>query len=578
MGRSSDHSELIESVYTVALEPDRYEELTHVWAEHLLQALKLEHGDSVSIEDDLQRSLRILESLSPEDGLSRSRLKDFHDRRFAVLAVDAAGEVLEGNIAAVSAFGALEGTDLSILPYDEGSLEAITRAVKALVASPEKPAQMIRAIKTVCGGVSLVSVKAGHAGADGEPYALVQTSDFIWPENLVPLLETSFGLTRAESAIIRLMTEGCSLAMIAEERSSSLATVRSQVRSIFGKTGTHSQTELVRMAIAFATLNDDFETAPAFPEQAAPENAPAFEPAYPRAEDRYLLDLPDGRVLDYSIIGDPTGRPVLFTHCAFFGDVWTAKAVEQLKASRLKIIAPSRAFYQRSSPCPPKASPLQTYAEDVGHLISHLKLDRFAVMSRNIGSQFGFEIARQHREKVVGLLGLSPALPFKDKDIYATAEPNQRFLASAAFYFPKLLELFTKAGQIYYERVPRRKFVEKSFPTSKADFPMMDDPEIMAAIVQGLGHSGENSVKAFLHSYKDVRAHTYEMLADFDCPIVVMIGSEDQAPRRKHADDLYKDGGITEIIEIEGVGELLHYSSPEAVFAALDRLWETHGR
>lgn len=576
MNRPSD-KDLIESVYTVALEPDRYEELADIWKERLVASLEQQGGSVDNFDDDIQRGLRILESLSPEEGLSRSRLKDFRDSRFAVLAVTAAGKILEGNTSALSAFGELEEADLSVLPYDAGSIEALGHAVEALIMTPEKQTQMIRAIKTVCGGVSLISVKAGHSGIGDEPYALVQTSDFIWPEHLLPILEKSFGLTKAESSIVRLMTEGCSLAMIAEERSSSLATVRSQVRSIFDKTGTHSQTELVRMAIAFAALNDDFETAPTLSGQAGADPASHFEPAYPRAEDRYLLDLPDGRVLDYSVIGDPDGRPVLYTHGPFFGDVWTAKAVRQLTACGLKIIAPARAFYQRSSPCPPKASPLETYAQDVGHLISHLKLDRFVVMSRNIGTQFGFEIARQHRDKVIGMLGLSPALPFKDKATYATAEPNQRFLTSAAFHFPKLLELFAKAGLIYYQRVSARKFIEKSFPTSVADFPMMDDEEIMAAMAKGFAHSGDHGAKAFLHSYKDVRAHTYDMVAKFDGPIVIMNGSEDTSPRRKHADDLYKDGGISQIIEIEGVGEFIQFSSPKAVFAALDQLWETSG-
>lgn len=577
MKRSVD-KDLIDSVYAVALEPERYEELTDIWNEHLVTALEQQGASVDTLDDDIRRSLMILENLAPDTTTSVSRLKDFIDTRFAVIAVNAAGEILEGNMSAVTAYGDLSNAGLSILPYDEGSLEALLQTVKKAIIDPGKPTQMIRAVKTVCGGASLISVRAGNHVAGMEPYALVQTSDFVWPEHLLPILEASFNLTKAESSIVRLMTEGCSLAMIAEERSSSLATVRSQVRSIFEKTLTHSQTELVRMAIAFAALSDSLDVGQTVNTLTGAARAPDFEPAYPRAEDRHILNLPDGRVLDYSIIGDPNGKPIMFVHCALFGDTWTAKTVKKFTSDGFKIIAPSRAFYQRSSPCPSKASPLETYIQDVGHLIAHLELDRFAILSRNIGSMFGFEIARKYPKEVLGIVAVAPALPFNNNDAaYSDAEPNQRFLASAAFYFPKLLELFVKAGQIYYTRTPPRKFIEEACRTADADYHLMDDPEIMAAMTQGLAHSGTQGAKAFLHGYKDVRAHTYEMVRDFDCPKIVMIGAENKAPRCRIASDLYRDGGLTEVITLEGISEFICYAAPEAVFAALDRLWLEHG-
>jgi len=252
--------------------------------------------------------------------------------------------------------------------------------------------------------------------------------------------------------------------------------------------------------------------------------------------------------------------------------------VKKLTKAGLKLIAPARAFYGRSSPCPDGASPLNVYAEDVGCLIEHLKLDRFAVMTRNIGSQFGFEIMRAYPEKALGLLGVSPALPFNnDERTYAKADPYHRFLTSSAFYFPKLLELFVKAGQIYYSRVPPRIFIEKSFQTSAADHHLMDDPEIMAAMVQGLAHSGENGVKAFLHTYKDVGAHTYEMILQAEFPIVIMVGAEDKAPRKKLARALYKDGGIERFVSPKGVAEFLGHAAPDLVFEELYKMWTNYG-
>ena len=576
MKRSSD-KDLIESVYTVALEPDRYEELTDIWKEHLVEALERDGTSIDTLDDDIQRGLRILESLTGEASTPTSRLEAFADMRFAVIAVNADGKILESNKAAMSAYGDLGGAELSSLPYDKGSIGALDKAVKAGLTDRNRATQMIRAVKTDNEGATLISVKAVKHIVGMEPYAFVQTSDFIWPEHLLPILEAAFGLTKAESSIIQLMTEGGSLAVIAQARSSSLATVRSQVRSIFEKTGTHSQTELVRMAIAFAALSDNLEADQTTRAQADTLETYDFEPAYPRDEDRYLLNLSDGRVLDYSIIGAPDGRPVIYTHCSFFGDVWTARAVKILKDKGLKMIAPSRAYYQRSSPCPPKVSPVDTYVRDVMELIAYLKLDRFLVLSRNIGATFGFELACQCPEKAFGFLSCAPSLPIKDESHYINAEQNHRFLTAAALHFPKLLELFVHAGQVYYTRVPPRKFVEKSFQTAKADFHLMDDPENMAAITKGLAHSGQNGAKAFLNSLKDVRKHTYRAVCESKIPIHLIIGEEDRSPRASLVKDLYNDGGIDKLIKVKGVAEFLKFAVPELVADAMVEMWEQYG-
>jgi DNA-binding CsgD family transcriptional regulator len=62
-------------------------------------------------------------------------------------------------------------------------------------------------------------------------------------------LRASWGLTDAEAKLALLLTRGASLSAIAEMRQVSIHTVRTQIKSIFMKTGTHSQAELVRIML-----------------------------------------------------------------------------------------------------------------------------------------------------------------------------------------------------------------------------------------------------------------------------------------------------------------------------------------
>lgn len=63
-------------------------------------------------------------------------------------------------------------------------------------------------------------------------------------------LERLYGLTRAEAELTVLLAQGESLEAIASARSVKLETVRTQLRTVYRKTGTHRQGELVCLARA----------------------------------------------------------------------------------------------------------------------------------------------------------------------------------------------------------------------------------------------------------------------------------------------------------------------------------------
>lgn len=65
------------------------------------------------------------------------------------------------------------------------------------------------------------------------------------------LVSALFGLTRAEASIALALYRGLTIAKIAEQRNASVQTVRTQVRSIFAKTGTNRQSALTALMSRF---------------------------------------------------------------------------------------------------------------------------------------------------------------------------------------------------------------------------------------------------------------------------------------------------------------------------------------
>lgn len=69
------------------------------------------------------------------------------------------------------------------------------------------------------------------------------------PVDLMPrdlnVMASRYELTAAEAEVTRLLAQGNSLATIAQTTGRTMATVRSHLKSVFMKTGTHRQVELV---------------------------------------------------------------------------------------------------------------------------------------------------------------------------------------------------------------------------------------------------------------------------------------------------------------------------------------------
>ena len=62
-------------------------------------------------------------------------------------------------------------------------------------------------------------------------------------------LRTCFGLTPAEAKLTRLLAQGCALTEAGAQLGLRRETVRSRVKTIFQKTNTHRQAELVRLIL-----------------------------------------------------------------------------------------------------------------------------------------------------------------------------------------------------------------------------------------------------------------------------------------------------------------------------------------
>lgn len=105
--------------------------------------------------------------------------------------------------------------------------------------------------------LNVVPIPQGHdlASLLAEPLALVVITDPAADAIPVDAYRALFALTAAEAALLAGLVAGTTVGEWARQRGVSVATVRTQLRSLFDKTGTDSQARLVAVAKSLAPIH-----------------------------------------------------------------------------------------------------------------------------------------------------------------------------------------------------------------------------------------------------------------------------------------------------------------------------------
>jgi DNA-binding CsgD family transcriptional regulator len=175
-----------------------------------------------------------------------------------VLLVGATGRVAVLN-AAAEAFIARPGCPLSVRcqqlsATSASAADALRRTIAlAAAATPSAPPDLLRLPagldgETVC--IMAVPVRHERRSALSIPDADAQVLLFIASNearlSIKPaVLVSQFGFTAAEADVAASLAAGETIDTIANRRGVSRETVRAQVKSIFGKTGVQSQSQLI---------------------------------------------------------------------------------------------------------------------------------------------------------------------------------------------------------------------------------------------------------------------------------------------------------------------------------------------
>ena len=461
-----------------------------------------------------------------------------------MLAVDIDGNIVAANAAARSLYDLTFQAHINDLPLSVADANKLADQVEDIVSGKNgrnHPNNISRFQNQQTKKPILFKFEEYNDAENNRKLTVLVSNEIYWPQHLGVILQDLFDLTHAEIDVIRLMMGGARVDDIAEKRSTSSATVRSQLKSIFAKTETPSQLECLRLVIGLALMHErDEGNLIAARIQAGTETT-----HYPRESQRQVLKLSNGRQIDYSVFGAKNERKlkgsVLFFHDQAFGDTWFKEAVVAATRAGLQIIAPLRPGFGRTTLYDGPASDPFAFAPDIKELLDHLEVKKAAIMAVRSGLVHALAAADLMPDRFTKITAATPMLPVLcDGDLEGTNGYNL-LIPKTRLHYPKALRFLCKAGFAFVSAKGPAAFAKAVVRDSPKDYEWVCRAENLPLIIAGLPVHRE---QGYLGNYGDI-AYADDwtpLLTKSPIPVRMVIGEDDRnvqwAAARRWASEL----------------------------------------
>lgn len=244
---------------------------------------------------------------------------------------------------------------------------------------------------------------------DKKVIVMIATPKFYLEIPTEPLMSL-YKLTAAEAKLVSALVRDESLNSIAEQFGISKHTIRSQLKSVYEKTDTHRQAELVRQVITgpamLAAISGRGECADNF--RVTPIKLSKF--AKGASTHHRSVRLPDNRLLGYAEYGLPDGRPLILMHATIGSRLQRHPDESIVERIGIRLIVPDRPGVGLSDN--KENMSLLDWANDIEHLAEHLKLKRFAVLGYSGGGAFALACAHRLQKTIDRVILVSSIAPF----------------------------------------------------------------------------------------------------------------------------------------------------------------------
>ena len=573
---SERQSQLVESIYKIALEPQTYDAFMGRWDSFIqdrlsaLDTLRSETGtlETSEVATHFEIAERLLEqtrsvveaqSAAPANGAGLAP-----DPQFLI---DRSGTIVWSNAAAARAFRLKRTTRFDDLGLPDRYRTALAERIETLNAASEHgdpPLIFQMPVLDASDGLAegdVVHLQAQrlHEKLDSD-LLLVGPLAAHWPPSMPNLLATTYGLSQSECEICELLSRAHRPKDVADYRNSSIATVRTQIKSLLVKTGCGSQTELVRLLHLLMRV--------------AESHGPA-RPAAPISQGKMTtVLLKSGILMPVEVHGPANGKPVIFLHGMLDGASLTSQLRETLSARGFRFICPTRPWFGDAEP---DYGPMETAPARVGgyvrEMCEQMGIKDAVVLGHMAGAVYAYASAAQAPDHIRAIVNVSGGVPIISRSQFADMSHRQRVVAYTARYTPSLLPFVVRAGISQINSGGTERFMQSLYANASIDMNTLADPEVCRVVLEGYKFATRQGHSAFeIDSYQVVRDWSH-LVSGSDVPVGLIHGAHDPVVSPRSVRDFAERLGNRASLDMfEDAGQLLLHQFPDRVLDTLARM------
>jgi pimeloyl-ACP methyl ester carboxylesterase len=284
-----------------------------------------------------------------------------------------------------------------------------------------------------------------------------------------------------------------------------------------------------------------------------------------------IVELRDRRRLSYAEYGSPSGAPVIYFHGLPGSRLDPTPFAEQYRARDIRLLAPERPGYGRSSPR--RGWSLIDWTGDVVEFADALGVDRFAVLGYSSGGKYaaacGFSIPE--RLTAVGIVsGVGPAsMPGFPAGLGRTDRLSMTLAVRAR---PLAMAYWRVAGSMVARR-PESFLAEFEKELSSPDRAVIGDPDFRRAVVETSREAVRNGPRGIVDD-SAIQARDWRFaLGEIGIPVRLWHGDTDDLVPVSHSQYLAAAIPDAELMVFPGEGHLLvpHFTEIATTLSLLGR-------
>lgn len=393
--------------------------------------------------------------------------------------------------------------------------------------------------------------------------AFVFLVDIGWDEAIAKFISRAYDLTQTEQDVLEQFILGNSLDKIAESRSRSVQTVRTQFYSALNKCGLSSQVDLVREVVA-GSMFQSF----------VPKVADAAKHPH-RSE--FRMPRPGGRILEVVASGDFSGKPI-FTLASFGGQKFSPNRTRKFKDAGFCLYAISPPGFGYTTLEPDGEDHMDCLADDIVFMMDQLKLSGVPFMTFGPSLLPTVRLTRKLPGRISHIQSwlTMPPTRFHEKRGAEKTLNAISAMGNAAAVSPKFRDLVVRSSLRAWAVLGTRKMAKIQSRSEPEITQHLLEPETINAIDEGFRSAiRQGFTPTVVRHAEESHSDWFADAVDCTAPVTIVHGENDKTNSMQSVRDFVQAAGKNYVLkEVRKAGGFLHVTHEDLFVASLKELAE----